>query len=111
LTTIGGLEAATIIVSSENATAHTRFDTLTPMLADLEQRRSDLTARIDRLADLRQRAENDLAAARLKHMTELNRAIEQRWATPVQDQEPAPSAAPLPAVIDPSVDTGRSQVH
>jgi len=109
LTTIGGLDAATIIVSSENAAAQTRFDTLTPMLADLEQRRSDLTARIDRLADVRQRAENDLAAARLKHMSELSRAIEQRWATPAP--EPAPSMAPLPPVIDSSVDGHQSRVH
>ena len=111
LTTISELEAATISLASQKAAAHTQFETLTPMLADLEQRRADLMARIDKLADVRQRAENDLAAARLKHMTELNRAIEQRWATPVQEQEPAPSAAPLPAVIDPSVDTGRPQVH
>jgi hypothetical protein len=109
LTTIGGLDAATIIVSSENAAAHTRFDTLTPMLADLEQRRADLTARIERLAEVRQQAETDLAAARLKHMTELSRAIEQRWATPVP--EPAPSAAPLPVVIDSSMDAPQSRVH
>jgi hypothetical protein len=79
------------------------------MLADLEQRRADLTARIERLAEVRQQAETDLAAARLKHMTELSRAIEQRWATPVP--EPAPSAAPLPVVIDSSMDAPQSRVH
>ena len=100
LTTISELEAATITLASERAAAHTRLDTLTPMLADLEQRRADLTARIDRLADVRRRAETDLAAARMKHMTELSRAIEQRWATPVQEHEPAPPVARLPAVID-----------
>jgi uncharacterized protein DUF4407 len=111
LTTISELEAATVSLASEKAAALTRLDTLEPMLADLEQRRADLTARIDRLADVRQRAETDLAAARVKHMTELSRAIEQRWATPVQEQEPAPAVAPLPAVIDSSVDRSQSRVH
>jgi chromosome segregation ATPase len=111
LTTINELEAAIISLASQKAAAHTQLETLTPMLADLEQRRADLTARIDKLADVRQRAETDLAAARLKHMTELSRAIEQRWATPLQEQEPAPSVAPLPAVINSPVDSGQSRVH
>ena len=109
LTTIGELEAATSRLASERATAHTRLETLTPMLADLEQRRAELSARIHQLADVRQRAETDLAAARLKHMKELSSAIEQRWATPVP--EPAPPVPPLPAIIDSAVDSRHSRVH
>jgi hypothetical protein len=78
LSTLSELEAAAATAAAQKTAAEARLDALTPLAADLEKRCADLAARVELVASTRQRAETELADARLRHMTELSRAIAAR---------------------------------
>jgi hypothetical protein len=79
LGTLADLDAPAATAAAEKAAAHKKLDTLTPLLADLERRCTEWTTRVDKVARTRQQSEAELAAVRLRHMAELNRALTARW--------------------------------
>ena len=79
VSTLAELEGPAGDAASQKAAAHEKLDTLTPLLADLDRRCAELTSRVEKVARTRQQAEAELAAIRLRHMAELNRALTARW--------------------------------
>ena len=91
--TLSELETTAFGATAQKAAAQEQLEALAPLLANLDKRCADLSGRVDRLALARQRAETELADARLRHMNEVSRAIAARWGD-APDPEPAPLATP-----------------
>jgi hypothetical protein len=82
LSTLAELEAPAASAAAQKNGAHERLDILLPLLADLDKRCAEQTTRVEKVARTRQQAEAELAAVRLRHMVELNRAVTARWPAP-----------------------------
>jgi hypothetical protein len=88
VSTLSELEAPSAAAGAQKAEAHAALDTVSPLLADLDKRCAELTTRVEKVARTRQQAEAELAAVRLRHMAELNRALTARWPE-ASDAKPA----------------------
>ena len=79
VSTLTELEAPATNATQQKGAAHEKLDALLPLLADLDKRCAELTTRVEKIARTRQQAEAELAAVRLRHMAELNRALTARY--------------------------------
>jgi hypothetical protein len=79
LSTLSALEMSAAGAAARKTAAHQRLDAVAPVVVDVERRCAELTARVERMARTRQQAEAEVAAVRLRHMAELNRALSARW--------------------------------
>jgi hypothetical protein len=89
LATLADLEASATSAAAESAAAHHRLDALTPLVADLAKRKATLSARVDLVSATRKQSEAEVAEARLRHMTEVSRAIAARWTDQARDEQAA----------------------
>ena len=62
------------------------MDTLAPLVADLQTRRAELSARLDKVAKTRKQGESELAEVRMRHMAELQQALAARWTAAAKDE-------------------------
>ena len=86
LSSLSEVEAAAAKAFAQKSSSQERLDTLAPLVADLQARRAELSARLDKVAKTRKQGESELAEVRMRHMAELQQALAARWTAAAKDE-------------------------